>query len=207
MTLGINSVCILWAIYWKWNTIQEGRSESKIKCRVSFSEFGDICKTKNKSCYMSALLVWFLPIYLNCNSTICYSLAVTVPANHVIIKTVLTVSLLKAYRYFKRGHVFKRNCGTQVSFFLLNPRHWVSYVPLCSHHVVPPSTQAHNAMGNQLCTKISKLVSQNHPFLFRVGSCYSDYINYFPQCCNKMKQRQLKEGLWYSHHGKKAWDS
>lgn len=108
-----------------------------IKYQVSFSEFGDICKTKNKSCCMSALLVWFLPIYLNYNSTIWYSLAVKVPANHVI-KTVLTVSQLKAYRNFKRGHVFKGNGGTQVSFFLLNPRHWVSCAPLCSHHVVPP---------------------------------------------------------------------
>lgn len=179
MTLGINSVCILWAIYWKSNTIQEGRPESKIKYQVSFSEFGDICKTKNKSCCMSALPVWFLPIYLNCNSTICYSLAVKVPASHVI-KTVLTVSLLKAYRNFRRGHVFEGNCGTQVSFFLLNPRHWVSCAPLCSHHVVPPQYQP------IMCTKISKLVSQNHPFLFRVGSCYSDYINYFSQCCNKM---------------------
>lgn len=108
---------------------------SKIKCWVSFSEFGDICKTKNKSCWW--VLLWFSPIYLNWNSTICYSLAVKVPANHVI-KTVLTVSLLKTYRNFKRGHVLKGNCGTQVSFFLSNPTHWVSYAPLCSHHGVPP---------------------------------------------------------------------
>lgn len=65
---------------------------------------------------MSALLVWFLPIYLHCNSTICYSLAVKVPANHVI-KTVLTVSLLKAYRNFKRGMSSKETVGPRFLSF------------------------------------------------------------------------------------------
>lgn len=132
-------------------------THKKNKCWVRYNEFGDIFRTKSRPCCVNALLVWFSPIYLYFNSTLCYSLAVKVPKDHVL-KTVLTLSL-RACRNLRGGaHVLKRNCGAQVSFSLLNPSHQVSIMlhstPTMRYHLntSPKAQKGQSAVHRNLQT-------------------------------------------------------